>query len=203
MEASLSDSPARPFADQLPDSLPWGLLAFDGAGVVRRLNRLAATWWGLAEADALGRPLAGLPAGHLPPALRATLTTLATRTPDDELPAPAEFYLPQADGWLAQTAVRHAAGIVVYWQDITARKRREIEYQTLVDHTPDLLSRWDHDLRLTYANAAYLAHLGRPLAEVRGLTAHELGLDPAEADRLAAGLRQVLRELAAEGLDTV
>ena len=49
-----------------------------------------------------------------------------------------------------------------------ALARREAEYRTLVDHTPDMILRWDSELRRVYVNQAYANAVGLPRERVIG-----------------------------------
>ena len=89
-------------------------------------------------------------------------------------------------------------GIVATSRDITRLKRMEAElsarareFHTLVDHLPDVVVRYDLQLRRTYVNAAFHAVHGTTDAEV-------LGKFPGEASRLtepgALALQELLRQ---------
>jgi len=79
-------------ADQLLDTLPWGLLAVSAAGLVQRLNRQAAAWWGVPAEAALGKSIAQVGPGQLPAPAYAALAQAASG------PAvAAECYLPQPE----------------------------------------------------------------------------------------------------------
>jgi PAS domain S-box-containing protein len=110
-------------ADLLLDTLPWGVLVLGGAeATVHALNQQGAAWWGLPAAAVLGQPLAALAPTYLPASLYQALQALAAGA---VLP-PAEFFLPSSKQWITQTSARQAGQVVVYWQDITARRRAEV-----------------------------------------------------------------------------
>ncbi|MCB2379955.1 PAS domain-containing protein [Hymenobacter sp. BT635] len=79
----------------------------------------------------------------------------------------------------AQGAVTKLYGTV---QDVTEMKQAEKElresvsqFQALVENTPDIITRWDQALRLTFANGAYCQRMQRPLADMLGKTNLEMG----------------------------
>ncbi|MGI4832319.1 MAG: PAS domain-containing protein [Janthinobacterium lividum] len=76
---TFSDGPGLG-ADQLLDTLPWGLLVLSPAGVVRRLNQQAAAWWGLPVTAVLGQALGQVGPGQLPAAAYAALLQAASRS---------------------------------------------------------------------------------------------------------------------------
>ena len=68
-------------------------------------------------------------------------------------------------------------------QDVTDRRlieeklrHREWELRTLADNTPDILSRFDRDLKHLFVNAAVLKATGRPREDFLGKTNRELGM---------------------------
>jgi PAS domain S-box-containing protein len=101
----------------------------------------------------------------------------------------------------------HAGMVVV--QDVTARRRardelerertrsavlaaRSQEFQTLAEHSPDFIARFDPAGRLQYVNQAAAEQLGRPAKHWVGKTFAELGLPQDVATRWDEGLRGVL-----------
>ena len=156
-------------ADGLLDNLPWAVLVLDEQCIIRRVNQQAARWSGTLPEALLGRPLAG---AGLPPAISATLRQLLVPGKAESR----EVYLPQQEQWIALSATRHPGGWVLHGQDITPQKQREEQYQALAENTPDVLTRWTPDLRLRYANAAFAAQTGQPLAALLGRTFGEMEL---------------------------
>ncbi|MGI4873815.1 MAG: PAS domain-containing protein [Janthinobacterium lividum] len=171
---------AGALAEPLLATLPWGVLLLSAPGTVLYLNPQAAAWWGVSSAAAQGQPLTQVGRGTLPEPLYAALTQLAAGEPQ---PAN-EYYLPAADQWLAMASQNIPKGIAVHWQDITAQKQREYQYEALANNTPDALSRWNPQLQLVYANPAFTAQTGRLPAG--------LGHPAAVAEPWLAKLRQVL-----------
>ena len=69
--------------------------------------------------------------------------------------------------------------------DITGRLRmqeliwkRQQEFETLAEHSPDIVSRLDRDYRHLYVNSAITAATGRPPQEFVGKTVSEVGMPP-------------------------
>jgi len=63
--------------------------------------------------------------------------------------------------------------------------------ELLVEHLPDIISRFDPGLRCTYTSPAGLRATGMPLEAVLGKTHHEMGLPPEFCDHADAALRRV------------
>ncbi|BAS60210.1 PAS/PAC sensor hybrid histidine kinase (plasmid) [Leptolyngbya boryana NIES-2135] len=82
--------------------------------------------------------------------------------------------------------------------DITARKQaeaellnREQEFRTLVENTPDIVIRYDRDLRHLYINPSVERALGIPPEQFIGKTGFELGFTDERSQRWYAILQQV------------
>lgn len=67
--------------------------------------------------------------------------------------------------------------------DISDRKRaaaelqqRELEFRTLVENTPDIITRYDRDLRHLYISSTIEQTIGVPVEQIIGKTVSELGL---------------------------
>ena len=192
MMMPLPEQPAAPApwpapgADFLLESLPWGVLVLDQHARLLRLNQQAALWWGMPQEALQGQLLAQLAPAALPLPLYEALQQASTST----VSITGEFYLP-TEQWLAVTSLPQPTGVIVYWQDITIQKQRELQYQTLAENTPDAITRWDHDLRLLYANTSYEQNMGQPLAELVGKTSQEREKPTKVAEPWMDKLRQV------------
>jgi PAS domain S-box-containing protein len=69
------------------------------------------------------------------------------------------------------------------------RKSRE-QFASVVENTPDLITRWDKNLKLVYANGAFEAAMGVPNASLYGKTSREMG----EPEEIAGPYMKSLRE---------
>ena len=71
-------------------------------------------------------------------------------------------------------------------------QRIQRELRNLADNAPDVVIRFDRQLRIRYVNAIVEAYTGRPPAAFLGRTVAELGLPAENVRAWAAGLREVL-----------
>ena len=127
----------------------------------------------------------------------------------EQAPARLQFRILRADGevrWLEHicqpvfTADGHFAGRRASTRDISDSKRveaelrqRERQFATLVENAPDIIVRFDRELRHRYVNAAVERATGRRPAEFIGKTNEELGMPPALHERWSTTLREVFR----------
>jgi PAS domain S-box-containing protein len=137
----------------------------------------------------------------------AVITANDQRIMSSGTPEMIEEAVRQPDGtsrwWLSSKApLRDEAGAVVGLIgasiDITDRKRameelrdRERELQTLADTIPDVLVRFDRELRHVFVNAAVERASGRPRADFVGRTNRELGMPESLCERWDAALLAV------------
>lgn len=84
--------------------------------------------------------------------------------------------------------------------DISERKRaekvievRERELQTLADNSPDIIARFDRELRHVFVNAAVEKATGRPPADFLGKTNRELGMPVDPCEQWDAAIQSVFR----------
>ena len=89
-------------------------------------------------------------------------------------------------------------GVVCYFYDLSERQRweaaltaRERELQSLADNSPDVLTRFDRELRHVFVNAAVETATGRPRSEFIGKTNRDLGMPTALCDQWEAATRYV------------
>ena len=120
------------------------------------------------------------------------------------------FPIKGADGqfrhYLTRTLpVRDEQGAVTRWfgtnTDVTVVKeaeaalaRRERELQTLADNTPDILTRFDRQLRHVFVNAAVERATGRAIAEFLGKTNRDLGMPIELCDKWDAAITAVFEK---------
>jgi PAS domain S-box-containing protein len=84
-----------------------------------------------------------------------------------------------------------------------ALRQREKEIAALADNSPDIIARFDRDLRHLYVNAAVERATGRTPPEFIGKTNEELGMPPALCERWSAILREVFESGEPRSLDFV
>lgn len=92
------------------------------------------------------------------------------------------------------------AGRRVSIRDITQRRRgeetlrrREREYMTLAENSPDIIARFDTSLRYVFVNTAAERAMGRSPTEFIGKTNEALGMPQALCDAWSETLREVFR----------
>ncbi len=73
-----------------------------------------------------------------------------------------------------------------------ALREQERQFRTLTEHIPDIVSRFDRDLRCTYVNPALERCSGRPPEDFLGKMVEQIGLPEQTAALWKARLRQVL-----------
>ena len=86
------------------------------------------------------------------------------------------------NAWLLVSVSKLDDGCIASFFDVTERKkieqqivRQERQYHSLVENTPDVISRWNKDLKLIYANSAAEIKTGVPREALYGKTSSEMG----------------------------
>ncbi len=152
--------------------MPWGVFALDADGRLTYINTKAEALWGMSSAEFLGRQLWQSPT---PAALPSELSLALQQAISQAGSVEGQFQLPNRKQWLQVSTAPYAGGLLVYAHDITSFKQQEIQYRTLTDNTPDVITRWDMELRLVYANQALVERSGQPLQALLGRTNLEIG----------------------------
>lgn len=158
-------------------------------------NRKAFTSWKKTAAEVLGRPI-----WEVFPEIRSTpLEEALVRAATTKAQVLQEVYCPVPHSWIFLNANPSPAGLIVLHFDITeqveARRRlseQQARYQALVENIPDMVTRWDRDLKLVYANSAFEVRTGQPIASMAGRTYLEMGLPEDFAQLWMEKLNQVL-----------
>lgn len=87
-------------------------------------------------------------------------------------------------------------------RDAEATRVREQAFRTLAENSPDVIARFDRNLRRIYANRAIEAYVGRPREEILGKTNHELGVPEELAGFWDDNLRQVFDSGSEQWMET-
>jgi len=105
--------------------------------------------------------------------------------------------------WFRLTAVRIPGGIVATFDNITERKKAEVklkqqesELRSLVENTPDLISRWNSDLNLVFSNSAFDELSKQSHQTIFGKKIDELGISAIQP----FPNEQVIKEVFSSGL---
>jgi PAS domain S-box-containing protein len=117
-----------------------------------------------------------------------------------------EVYYDDEEGvqaWLHVSVGKLDDGCIASIFDVTDRKKieqqiikQEQQYHSLVENTPDVISRWDSNLRLIYANSAAEIKTGVPRENLHGKTNIEMG----QPEDTALPWMKKLREVFETGL---
>jgi PAS domain S-box-containing protein len=94
-----------------------------------------------------------------------------------------EWHLAGKTILIDQQYVKVADGVLAWDKDVTPEIRAEKaaremaeQFRSLVENTPDAITRWNQALQLTYANPVFSVKTGLPLEAMMGKTALEAGL---------------------------
>ncbi len=139
----------------------------------------------------------------------------AARLRGEDPPARYEFRILRPDGalvWLDLTAAAIEYGgvkcILATAFDVTERRfaveqmqRREQEARTLLDNLPDVISRFDRNLRHLYVSPHVERLTGRPASASVGKTFEEIGYPAELCERWNASLRRIFADGVAHSIE--
>ncbi len=178
--------------------------------ITRRPDRTILSWNAAAErifgwpaAEAVGQPIDLI----VPPERRGALRPTVNRVLKGEPVEPVETTNLRKDGVRINTqvtlsALRDEVGKVIAFasttRDITQRKRaeellkrRKEEFESLAENLPDIVVRFDREIRYMYANAALERATGLPREAFLGKTHREAPLPTELAARFDESVREV------------
>jgi len=175
----------------LLNSIPIACYLLDSGGNFVYLNRQAELFFQLKKENMLGKNVWEVfpqsIATHCHTAICAALAGTGTE--------PYEYISAVNGSWISLTAVpAENGGAIVLFSEIDELKTSRHQYQTLIENTPDTISRWDNDLRLLYANTVYTQKTGRPLEKIQGMTQTEIGQSPELALPWMEKMKEVFKE---------
>lgn len=209
-----SEQEFRTLAENMPDVL----VRYDREGRRTYVNRALEQKFAVSAEQMLGKTLPETnPTGMamMETYLRALKHTLATGERSEF-----EMHIPLPDGnmrtGLCFIAAERAAdgrisGAIAVSRDITEHKRmedeirrREREFRSLAENSPDPIFRYDRDCRRIYANPVSSVMSGHPVESLIGATPGDMQLLAADvAARLTAGIRRVFDNGEPGCVDTV
>ncbi|OJW95062.1 EAL domain-containing protein [Thiobacillus sp. 65-1402] len=187
------------------DAAPDAVFLLDAEGRIAMANSTAETMLGYSHEEMIGQPMdilvaenmraiyaeqRGRCAAHPAPASTAVQADMVARRKDGEdIPVSIS---------LSQFELDEQCETIAVVRDITTTRemerllrRHSQEFQALVDNAPDVIVRFDRDLRYLYANPANELAIGVENGECLGRTWDELGLPPEAAAVWQHGAREV------------
>jgi diguanylate cyclase (GGDEF)-like protein/PAS domain S-box-containing protein len=187
---------------ELFNGVPIGLYRTTPSGEILGANPALVQMLGYPDLESLRQ--VRVPELYLDPHERERM---AARLEREEVVRGLELPLCRHDGsviWVENHVrmVRDAYGRALYYEgsllDLTRRReaevtlaRREREFRTLAENSPDIIARFDRDLRHLYVNPAVEVKAGIPAAAFLGKTHAELGLP----EEVVAGWQGLLRQV--------
>ena len=186
------------------DLAPVGLAHLSPGGVWLRVNRRLEELLGYGMAELVGTPVEAVT--H-PDDLAADLRALVQLLVGEEHTTTLEKRYVRRDGtvfWarVGVTVVRRELQpffLVATVEDITAHKdavaaleRREAEFRSMIEHAPDIVARFDLELRHLYVSPAITSATGLLPEQLIGRTNRELGMPASLVEVWERGLREVM-----------
>ncbi len=193
---------------------PIGLCVFDRELRFERINERLAEINGIPAEEHIGKTPREVVPGLADQAEELARRIFETGEPalnieiQGETPAQPGVARSWIEHWLPlQGGTENAWGINVVVEEITERKRmealrrREVEFRTLAENSPDIVARIDPDHRHVYINPAVESITGIPREAFAGKSSVEIGFSEEASAAWEAGLSRVFSGGTAETLD--
>lgn len=194
------------------EAAPDAVFLLDDAGRICLVNAMAERIFGYSQQEMLGSPVEIL----LPEEVHASHVLHRASYAANPVPQPMgtrrDLSARRKDGVIIPVAISLSPletegrqNIVAVVRDISATRelegilqRHSQEFQALVDNAPDVIVRFDRELRFLYANPAIEPFVGRSHHEVLGRTWDELGFE----NGLGKAWQHVVQEVFANGKES-
>jgi PAS domain S-box-containing protein len=204
----------RTLAEHSPDLIA----RFDPGGRLRYVNQAGVDLLGQPAERWIGRTFAdmGLPpdvSAPLTQALRDVVATRAPRTFDLDIPSPegpvdalhVRFVPELAEDGALQSVLSIATDVTALKHAEARLAEQERHFRTLVEHSPDIIARFDRQLRYSYVSPAIRRVSPLPVAEMAyiGKTNAELGWPEAVYGPAHQAIARVFQTGEAETLEEI
>lgn len=157
------------------DSIPVACYLLDRLGNFVYLNRHAELFFQLSKESILGKNVWEV----FPESISTHCYTSINMALSGQQSSTYEYISAVSGAWISLTAFpAENGGAIVMFSEIEELKTSKNQYQTLLENTPDTISRWNVGLQLLYANQIYTQKTGRTLEKILGLRLIEIGQSP-------------------------
>lgn len=162
------------------------VIIVDDNGLIRFANPAAETLFGCRAEELLNRPFG------FPIAVDQRTELEIKRNGGDKHPVIVEMRVTETEWENEKTYMASLRDITKRKQAEKVLQRLEMEYRTLAENSPDLIARFDRDLRHTYVNPAAARAGCLSADEYIGITILESGVPEHVAEAWEQRMRQVL-----------
>lgn len=187
------------------NAAPDAIFLLDAAGKIMMVNSKAETMLGYRHDEMVGQLVEMLVPDNLhvaharqreqysvhpePRAMSALLDLRARHKNGDEIPVSISLSRMELENKYETIAVVRDISTTREMENLL--RRHSQEFQALVDNAPDVIARFDRDMRFLYANPAIDWAIGIDQGQCLGKTWRELGLPPTEADSWQQSVSEV------------
>jgi PAS domain S-box-containing protein len=191
---------AQAFLAAIVESSEDAIISMEQDGTVTSWNRGAERVYGHDAADMVGQSIMRI----VPPERADEELVMLERISRGERTDHYDTQRIKRDGSLIDVSITvspvfdasgRIIGVSKVARDISARKageaalhRREEEFRALVEHSPDIITRFDRDMRHLYINPSVFNVTGRQPGAFIGRTSREMDMPPALCDQWEAAI---------------
>jgi PAS domain S-box-containing protein len=159
-------------AERILDQLTQACYELDEAGIVVFVNKRAVHLFRKQEEEVLGSNI-----WEVFPESRNTLcyNAIQLNALQNKKPAKYEYISAVTHTWISLEAIPTVEGCLVLFTEIEELRQARSRYQELIENIPDVITRWNKDLKLIYANKALELKTGVPNDQLIGKDKQEMG----------------------------
>ena len=190
----VEDVTTRVRTDQILDSLYEVCFELNHEFKFTYANRQAFQVWNKTADDIIGKSIWEV----FPELEGSQIGETLIKAAKEQIQLLLEAYCPAIESWIFLNVSPSPTGLIVLHFDISEQvaARQEIQkqqeqFKILLENTPDVITRWNSDLRMIFANRAFEAKNGLPNNSQLGKTYLEMGQPESIALPLMAKLQRV------------
>ncbi|MEI6949991.1 PAS domain-containing protein [Paraflavisolibacter sp. H34] len=179
---------------EILDKLNEGFLELDNDCRIIYVNSKTEEFFGRKKSEMMGQLIWDL----FPQAAGTPLFLAIEKACSQRIPLRGEFLLPSSGRYIFSSIMPNGNSLYLHFYDIQEAREAhrmlsesEEHFRTLVENTPDAISRWNRELKLIYSNPAFSQKIGVGHPNLSGRTDPGTGLPLEIAHRWRRKLQQV------------
>ncbi|SOD14128.1 PAS domain-containing protein [Pedobacter xixiisoli] len=165
--------PEFPNATLILNAIPVAFYVLDHNANFSYVNEKALSYFKMSSAEMIGKNVWAL----FPNSVKTGYYHEVNQAIIQKKETTFEYMSVFTESWIKLTITPIPEGVVVTFGSVEKDKYSENLYKTLIENTPDIITKWNSDLKLSYGNAAFESKMGLSLASVLGKSHQEIWPD--------------------------
>ena len=145
-------------SDEIINAVNAAFIELDSDFNIRYANKMAEVYFGMSKIQLFGKLIWEL----YPQLLIASVREAIEKVAAEGIQTGLEFYSNIFKRQVYMSAAPSADGVILFFYDRQEIQEVQEQYRSLVENTPDGISRWDKNLKLIFANSAFQSKTSVP-----------------------------------------